>query len=253
MNSKDNNPYGQPYQQPYNQQPYYNQSPYGRSELRSVPVSSIMTNTFLYMFLALLVTGITAMITASSQTLLLSIYGSDYGIWLLCIGEIALVIGAETAMSKNNLVLSVILFFGYAIVNGLTMATIFLAFSIDSIAQTFLVTAVVFGVMAFLGATTKKDLSSLGSLLMGGLFAIILVSLVNFFLKSSSVDYLVSIIGVVIFIALTAYDTQKIRRLASSHTGYSPTILGLWGAMELYLDFINLFLKLLRLFGRRSN
>jgi FtsH-binding integral membrane protein len=135
--------------------------------------------------------------------------------------------------------------------NGLTLSIIFLVYEIQSITRVFFITAFIFGGMALYGKITKRDLSRLGSICIIGLIGIILGSLVNLFLRSNPLDYLITIIGIIIFLGLTAYDVQKIKNLAANNMGYSVTVLALWGAMNLYLDFINLFLKLLRLMGKR--
>ena len=113
-------------------------------------------------------------------------------------------------------------------------------------------TALIFGIMSVFGAVTKKDMTSLGSILLAGLIGIIIGSVINMFLGSPAVDYLVTIIGIIVFVLFTAYDVNKIKKLANSYTGLSDNVIALYGAMNLYLDFINLFLKLLRLFGKRK-
>ena len=215
-------------------------------------VNDVLTKSFLFMFLALLVTGITSLIVARS-TFWISIVVNPAPLIIFAILEIACVIGANVAMKKNNLPLSAVLFGAYSILNGVTLSIIFLAYELGSIVQVFFVAAAIFGAMALIGATTKKDLTNLGMICIIGLFGIIIASVVNLFLKSSGMDYVISIIGVVIFTGLTAYDVQKIKKLAATNVGYSPMVLGLYGAMELYLDFINLFLYLLRLMGKAKS
>ena len=215
-------------------------------------VNDVLTKSFLFMFLALLVTGITSLIVARS-TFWLSVVVNPAPLIIFAILEIACVIGANVAMKKNNLPLSAVLFGAYSILNGVTLSIIFLAYELGSIVQVFFVAAAIFGAMALIGATTKKDLTNLGMICIIGLFGIIIASVVNLFLKSSGMDYVISIIGVVIFTGLTAYDVQKIKKLAATNVGYSPMVLGLYGAMELYLDFINLFLYLLRLMGKAKS
>lgn len=222
--------------------------------LAAVDMNSIITKSFLFMFLGLLVTGIVSVATASAGSALFDIFwgsGSSIPLIICIVLEFALVFAATGAMNANNVGLSAFLFFAYAAVNGFTLSVIFLVYSASSIASTFLVTAVLFGIMAAIGALTKTDLTSIGKLLMMGLFGIIIASLVNMFIGSGPLDYLISIVGIAVFMGLTAYDMQKIKRLASGHTGYSTNVIGLWGAMELYLDFVNLFLKLLRIFGKK--
>lgn len=215
-------------------------------------VNDVLTKSFLFMFLALLVTGITSLAVANS-TFWHSMYQSPALLIVFAVAEIALVIGANYAMKRNNLVLSAVLFGAYAIVNGVTLSIIFLVYTTGSITTTFFIAAGIFGVMAFIGAVTKKDLTNIGVICIIGLFGIIIASLINMFIGSDKMDYIISIIGVIIFVGLTAYDTQKIKKMAATNVGYDPMVIGLYGAMELYLDFINLFLYLLRLFGKTNN
>lgn len=265
------NQYQQNPQQMYQQQLYQQQmsSGYGRGAFgmpaqqqaqgygQALSVQTVLTRSFLFMFMALLVTGITALLVATSWSeggaLGRLVYGSRYGFIIFIVAEFAVVIAANVAMKKNNLVLSAILFFVYSVVNGLTLSVIFLAYTKASITQVFFIAAGIFGVMALLGAFTKLDLTKLGTILMIGLFGIVIASLINLFIGSSGLSTLISIIGVVIFTGLTAYDVQKIKRMAANPSGYDLNVVGLYGAMELYLDFINLFLYLLRLFGRSNN
>lgn len=246
--------YGDPNQKMYQTGAYY-EEPYQTAYTagdRTASVSNIMTGSFMYMFIALLVTGIIAVVTASSPTLLSIIFSSQISLMMVFVLEFAVVIGASTAMKRNNVVLSGVLFFTYAIVNGLTLSVIFLAYTATSIEHAFFSTAVVFGIMALVGKFTTRDLTSIGNILMVGLFAVIIVSLVNLLIGSDMVDMVITVVTIVIFLGLTAYDTQKIKKLAVSGTGYSLAVISLWGAMELYLDFINLFLRILRLMGRRK-
>lgn len=226
------------------------QAPYQTTSQTSV--AGIMTGSFMYMFIALLVTGITAVVTASSPTLLSILFSSSATFTMIFVVELVVVLGANAAMSHNNVALSAVLFFTYAIVNGLTFSVIFLAYTSSSIEQAFFSTAVVFGLMALIGKVTDKDLTSIGSILLVGLLAVLLVSVVNLFIGSSAVEMAVTVVTIIIFLGLTAYDTQKIQKMAASNTGYSPAVISLWGAMQLYLDFVNLFLRILRLMGRKK-
>ena len=153
-------------------------------------------------------------------------------------------------MKKNNVTVSAICFFGYAVVNGLTLSVIFYAYARADITKAFFMTAIVFGLMAGIGYFTKLDLTKLGNILMIGLIGIILCSLVNMFLRSEAFDYILTIVGIILFMGLTAYDIQKIKKLATGNSYLDPLVIGLYGALELYLDFINLFIRLLRIMGR---
>ena len=215
-------------------------------------VNSVLANAFFYMFLALLVTAITALIVASSPTFLSAVFGGgQLSIILIFALELGLVFATQSAIKKNNLGLSATLFFLFSAVNGLTFSVIFMVFELSSIVTVFFMTSVVFGTMAAYGFITKKDLTGWGPYLFAGLIGILAGSIINIFLGSSGVDFGVTIIGVIVFTLYTAYDVNKIRNMSRMNTGLSVHVLGMYGAMELYLDFINLFLKLLRLFGKR--
>lgn len=242
--------YSDPYQdmEPFYQEPY--RSTYTVENTSTV--SEVLTGSFMYMFIALLITGITAVITVTSPVLLSAIFSNSTTFMLLLVMEFGIVFAASAAMKRNNIVLSGILFFAYAVVNGLTLSVIFLAYAASTIERAFFATAIMFGVMAFIGKVTKKDLTSIGNILLIGLIAVILASLVNIMIGSTVMDLAITIIAIIIFLGLTAYDTQKIQKMAQANTGYSLAVISMWGAMELYLDFINLFLRILRLFGRRD-
>jgi len=167
------------------------------------------------------------------------------------IGELALVFILSGAINRLSGTVATLLFLGYSALNGLTLSVIFIVYTADSIASTFAVTAAMFGAMSIYGYLTKKDLTSWGSFLFMGLIGIVIASLVNIFLQSSAVSWVVSGIGVLVFTGLTAYDTWKIKAMAAAgEEGRKPAILG---ALTLYLDFINLFLMLLRFMGGRRD
>ncbi len=210
-------------------------------------MNDILVKSFLIMFMALLVTGITAIIAAQADFIFRI---GAAGIIVCFIGELALVFGATAAMKKNNVMMSAVLFFLYCVVNALTLSCIFYVYELGSIAQVFIITAIVFGLMAAVGYFTKMDLTRIGNILLIGLIGIILGSIVNIFMHSSGLDMFLTVAGILIFLGLTAYDVQKIKKMAVSNIGLDPMIIGLYGAMELYLDFINLFLRLLRIMGR---
>jgi FtsH-binding integral membrane protein len=144
------------------------------------------------------------------------------------------------------------LFVAYSAINGISLSFIFMAYKIGTIYKVFASTALLFGVMALLGATTKTDLTKMGSFLIMALFGIVIASLINLFTHSPMMDYIISIVGVIVFTGLTAYDVQKIKNMDAEFSGEGRAKIGLMGALSLYLDFINLFLMLLRLFGRRD-
>ena len=215
--------------------------------------NEVINGSFLYMFIALLITAVVSGVALYSPTIFMLLYGNGISFLVLAFAEIGVVIASQAAMQKNQVTASAVLFFVYSVLNGLNLTYIYLLFTVGSIFMTFFGCAVMFGVMALVGLTTKKDLTGLSSLVSAGLIAIILMSLVNVFIGSTALDIGTCIFGVILFLGITAYDVQKIRKIASANSGYENKVLSLWGAMQLYLDFINLFLRLLRLFGKRRS
>ncbi len=205
------------------------------------------------MFLALLVTAATSFAVLLNGTFLAFMLQNSWAYWGLLIAEIVLVFSVSGAINKLSATTANLLFFLYAIINGVVLSTIFLVYTSSSIAQTFLITAGVFGAMAIYGYTTKSDLSKFGSILMMALIGLLVCIVVNIFLASSRLDWIISIVGVGIFIGLTAWDTQKIKHMvAYADTPEALSKVSTLGALSLYLDFINLFLYLLRFFGGRD-
>jgi FtsH-binding integral membrane protein len=215
--------------------------------------SSIISQVYAWMTAGLLVTGAVAAYTAQSQVLLQLIFGNPFGIWVLFIAQIAMVLGLSAGIARLAPAMATGLFIAYAALNGLTMASIFLVYTRTSIASTFFITASTFAVMSLYGYTTKRDLTKIGSLLFMALIGLILASLVNFFLKSTALYWIITYAGVLIFVGLIAWDTQKIKHLSAQATDEtSGRRIAILGSLMLYLDFINLFLFLLRIFGRRD-
>jgi uncharacterized protein len=215
--------------------------------------SSIISQVYAWMTAGLLVTGAVAAYTAQSQLLLQLIFGNPFGIWVLFIAQIAMVLGLSAGIGRLAPATATGLFIAYAALNGLTMASIFLVYTRTSIASTFFITASTFGVMSLYGYTTKRDLTKMGSLLFMALIGLILASLVNFFLQSTALYWIITYAGVLIFVGLIAWDTQKIKRLSTQATDEtSARRIAILGSLMLYLDFINLFLFMLRIFGRRD-
>lgn len=203
------------------------------------------------MTLALVITGFTAFGIAENPGLVYTIVTNRLLFWGLVIGEFALVMAIYGAIGRLSATAATLLFVLYSIVNGATLSVIFLAYTMTSIASVFFITAGTFAVMAFIGYTTKTDLTSFGKMLMMGLIGIILATVVNIFIGSSMLNMIVSYVGVVVFVGLTAYDSQKIKNLLYQVDNMSEEAqkLALLGSLTLYLDFINLFLMLLRIFG----
>lgn len=207
-----------------------------------------------WMALGLALTALTAMWTASNEAVLQFIFGNPMVFFGLIIAELGLVMGLSAAIQKMSSGTATLMFFTYSGLNGLTLASIFLAYTESSIASTFFVTAGTFAAMSFYGVTTKKDLTSWGSFLFMGLVGVVIASLVNIFFNSEAIDWLITFAGLIVFVGLTAYDTQAIK--AMSYQGFTDEETrkktAVIGALKLYLDFVNLFLILLRIFGRRD-
>jgi FtsH-binding integral membrane protein len=215
--------------------------------------SSIINQVYAWMTAGLMVTGAVAAYTANSTVLLNLIFGNPFGIWVLFIAQIAMVIGLSAGIGRLAPATATALFVGYAALNGLTLASIFLVYTRASIASTFFITAATFAIMSFYGYVTKRDLTRMGSLLFMALIGLVLASLVNFFLRSTGLYWIITYAGVLIFIGLIAWDTQKIKNLSRQATDdTSARRIAILGSLMLYLDFINLFLFLLRIFGRRD-
>ena len=220
----------------------------------SAAFPALMRKVYVWMSLALVLTGVTAYGVATSPGVLNAIFNNQILFWGLVIAEFALVIGISAAIHKLSLTTATLMFVLYSVINGAVLSSIFLIYTMLSIASVFFITAGTFAVMAFIGYTTKKDLTSMGKILFMALIGIIIATIVNIFLKSSGLEMIVSYLGVLIFVGLTAYDSQKIKNmlLMAPDAGEGAQKLALLGALTLYLDFINLFIYLLRIFGRRE-
>ncbi|MCI7183912.1 MAG: Bax inhibitor-1/YccA family protein [Prevotella sp.] len=221
----------------------------------STAFPALMRKVFVWMTLALAITGLTAYGVATSPTILSLIFSSKVTFFGLIIAEFALVFAISGAINRLSLSTATMLFILYSVINGATLSSIFFAFSVATIGKVFFITAGTFGAMALVGYTTKTDLTSMGKLLFMALLGIIIASVVNMFVASSGLDLILSYVGVLVFVGLTAYDTQKIKQMcqAAPDAGESAQKLALIGALSLYLDFINLFLYLLRIFGNNRD
>jgi hypothetical protein len=216
-------------------------------------VSRFLSRVYGWMGAGLLVTALVAGITVTSPAVLQFVFGTRFVFFGLIIGELALVAWLSGLIGKMSASTAAIVFLAYSALNGLTLSVVFLAYTKESIASTFVVSAATFGAMSLYGATTKRTLDGLGSFCFMGLVGVIIAGVVNIFLRSDMVGIVVSCVGVIVFVGLTAYDTARLKRMAAaveidSEEGRRGAIVG---ALALYLDFINLFLMLLRLFGRR--
>jgi FtsH-binding integral membrane protein len=217
---------------------------------------SILRNVYLWMTLGLGLTGVISLGMASNPVMIRAFASNPVLFFGAIIGEFALVIYLSTRLMKMSATAATLGFAGYAALNGLTLSVIFLAYTGQSIAQAFFVAGGTFAGMSLWATVTKRDLSSIGNYLFMGLIGLIIASVVNFFFRSDAFSFLISIVGVVLFLGLTAYDTQMIKRWNQqygSSIGEADYVkLSIMGALKLYLDFINLFLFFLRIFGRRN-
>jgi hypothetical protein len=217
----------------------------------SLAFPALMRKVYMWMTLALVITGFTAYYVATSPTVLAMIYSNQIVFWGLVIAELALVFGISAAINRLSLTTATLMFVLYSLINGVTLASIFLIYTASSIASVFFITAGTFAAMAAYGYFTKKDLTSWGRILFMALIGIIIASVVNIFIGSTGLNLIVSYLGVLIFVGLTAYDSQKIKEMliTAPDAGEHMQKIALLGALTLYLDFINLFLHLLRILG----
>lgn len=215
-------------------------------------MSQVMRKVYVKMFLGLLVTALTSWFVLSNETILMTLVQSRGLLIGLCVAELALVFILSMAINKLSSPLATLLFYVYAVINGITLTPIFLVYTMSSIALTFFVTAGVFLAMSIYGYTTKSDLTKFGTYLIMGLIGLIICSIINIFWANSVMDWIVSFAGVLIFIGLTAWDTWKIKQMAMETDEVNAGKLATLGALSLYLDFINLFLYLLRFLGSRD-
>ena len=214
-------------------------------------VATLMRNVYLWMTLALVITGLTAMVTAKSEALMTFIFTNNWALIALMILQLGLVFYFSARLNRMSFSTATAVFILYSAITGLTFSSIFVVFSMSSIATTFFITAGMFAAMALVGSFTKKDLSGIGKFALMALIGLIIAGIVNMFLRNAMMDFIVSGIGVLVFAGLTAYDSQKIRQMLQmqSEINESTQKLALFGSLSLYLDFINIFLYLLRFFG----
>lgn len=213
--------------------------------------ATLVRSVYMWMCTALLLTGATASFVANTPALIDAIISSRILFWGLLIAQFGLVWAISSSVTRYSLSTLSVLFMVYSILTGVTFSIYFLVFTAESIASTFFVTAGTFAVMSLYGYLTKADLTKLGNLAFMALIGILLASVVNFFLHSEALYWGITYIGVLVFVGLIAYDTQKIKALATLENNEHTQKLAICGALSLYLDFINLFLMLLRIMGRR--
>lgn len=212
-----------------------------------------MSGVYTWMTLALALSGLTAFGVASSPAILQLIFGNELVFFGLIIAELVLVMFFSFRVHKMSVTAASLVYIVYSILNGITLASIFIVYTKTSIFSVFLISAGMFAAMSIYGRVTKQDLRSAGRYLTMALFGVIIASVVNIFLKSSGLDWLLSLVTVGIFVGLTAYDTQKAYAIAERADGSDVFAkASVVMALELYLDFINIFLSLLRLFGKKN-
>ena len=234
------------YNQNYNS---YDTTYYGSS---STTFPAVMKNVYMWMCFALAMTGLTAAAVATQPQIIYAIFTNQLVFWGLMIAELGLVFYFSARIMRMSLTTAGLVFAAYSILNGVTMSSIFMVYTMESIATTFFITAGTFGAMSLFGYFTKRDLSTMGRILFMALIGVIIATIVNMFVHSSGLQFGISILGVLIFTGLTAYDTQKIKQMVAMYGNQADENvmkLALLGSLSLYLDFINLFLYLLRFFG----
>lgn len=236
-----------------------NQINYARRE-ETLPVAKIfLSGVFMWMGLALSITAVVSWLFASNQSLMSMLFDHQTGSmnmmgWIVMLAPLGLVLWMSMGFQKLSASTLVLIFIAYSALMGMSLSFIFLIYTLPSIAKTFVITAAMFGFMGVLGYTTKTDLTKFGSIMMMGLVGLIIASVINMFMHSDTMEYIISFIGVLVFTGLTAYDVQKLKRIGASITMGTEAArkVTIMGALTLYLDFINLFLFLLRFLGGRK-
>lgn len=215
-------------------------------------VAQLVKNVYMWMTLALGVTGVVALAVAGSEQLMRAVYSNSIIFWVLLIAEIGLVFYISARIMKISFATATTLFMLYSVLNGMTLSVLFAVYTKASIASAFFVTAGTFGAMSLYGYFTKRDLSSIGNILFMALIGLIIATVVNIFFASETLYWVITYAGVLIFVGLTIYDTHKIKKmLYGMEINETSQKLALLGALTLYLDFINLFLYILRILGDR--
>jgi uncharacterized protein len=219
-------------------------------------VNAFIRSVYNWMAIGLGLTGLVAFYVSNSEFLIRLIFGNQILFFGLIIGELALVFTLSSRVNKMQATTATALFILYAALNGATLSFIFLIYTRSSITSTFFICAATFVACSIYGMTTKRDLTSMGGFMTMGLIGIIIASVVNMFIRSSGMSMIISYIGVIVFVGLTAYDTQKLKSMALNQPdGVGAGVVrkgAILGALSLYLDFINLFLMLLRILGNRN-
>ena len=239
---------------------------YNYSDSTPAPVSeaklqetfnAVMARVYLWMTLGLALTAGVSFYVFSNKQLLFALYSNRWLMWGLFIVQIVMVIALVAALNKLSTGAALALFFAYAALLGVTLTSILLVYDIGTITMAFGITAILFVILSIIGLTTKQDLTKWGPILLVGLFGLIIATIVNIFLRSSTLDLIITYLGIIIFMGLIVYDSKSLKQMsyaAATQVSDPSTVVGrisVLGALKLYLDFINLFLFLLRLLGRR--
>lgn len=225
------------------------------SKAQNAVFAKLMRSVYLWMVLALVITGLTSAYVANSPAYISALVQTPALFYGIIIAELALVFILSGRIHKMSFLTASLMFIAYSLLTGVMLSTIFLTYTESSIATTFLITAGTFGVMSLVGFVTKKDLSKLGGILFMALIGLIIATVVNIFLVSDTLGWIINYVGVLIFVGLTAYDTQKIKQMIREYgtdINEQTQKMALLGSLSLYLDFINMFLYLLRIFGNRD-
>lgn len=216
-------------------------------------VSTVMRQVYVKMFLALVVSALTAFLCVTTPAVMSFMLSSQWIYLGCCVLELVMVIVLSRRIAKGgNPAIATLMFYLFALLNGLTLSLLLLIYTASSVVATFGITAGVFAAMSLYGYFTDRDLTSLGTFLFMGVIGLIICTVVNIFLKSTQMEWIISFAGVAIFIGLTAWDTQKIKTMLATCPVEQQENVATWGALSLYLDFINLFIYLLRFFGKRD-
>lgn len=231
--------------------PQFNPQSYNYSTQATLTsrLSRVMKLVYVNMTLALVVTGFVSLFCANSIGYIQFMQTNSWFMWVLIFAELGIVFGVSAGINKLSTGTATLLFYVFAVINGLFLAPIFWIYTGASIAKTFFITAGTFAAMSVYGYCTNRDLTRFGNILIMLLFGLIIATVVNIFLRSETFYWILSFAGVIIFVGLTAWDTQQIKRIAAVAPDDSIGRLAVLGALNLYLDFINLFLYLLRFFG----
>lgn len=234
---------------------FNNDMAWEREKSLSINMPGLMKDIYLWVAIALAITGFTAYTVAGSPMLLSLVFAGKFTMWALLIATVALVWHLSSAVARMSLKKAAAMYIIYAVLNGAMMASIFLVYTMTSIASVFFITAGTFAVMSAYGYLTKTDLSKMGNLCLMGLFGLIIATVVNLFLDNSFLEMILAYAGILIFVGLTAYDTKRIREIAfanNTNTTDEGVKLAILCALTLYLDFINLFIYMLRIFGEKK-